>query len=166
MISPEIIRRYPFFAGLSHDQIVTLAKVADDITVEAGHYFFREGDDVEYIYLVLEGAATMLFEVPDQEVEQKLSSQLTGDLETKEVVVSVVGPGEVFGWSGMVAPHQAAAGAKATTECRVVAFDAQELTNQFQEDCEFGYLMMQKVAQIVAGRLRDIRIESLSRMIA
>ena len=102
----------------------------------------------------------------NQEVEQKLSGQLTGDLQMKEVVVSVVGPGEVFGWSGMVAPHQAAAGAKATTECRVVAFDAQELTNQFQKDCEFGYLMMQKIAQVVAGRLRDIRIESLSRIIA
>ena len=144
MISVEIIRRYPFFAGLKYDQIVILAKLAEDVTVEPGHYFFREGDEVNHVYFILEGAAAMLFEVPDREVEQKLSGQLTGVLHTKEIVVSVVGPGEVFAWSGMVPPHRAAAIAKATTECRVIAFDAHELTSHFQDDCEFGYFMMQK----------------------
>ena len=47
-----------------------MAKAGEDITVKDGHYFFREGQEVKHIYLVLEGAAAMLFDVPDREVEQ------------------------------------------------------------------------------------------------
>ena len=32
---------YSFFAGLSMDQINTLARAADEEKVEAGHFFFR-----------------------------------------------------------------------------------------------------------------------------
>jgi hypothetical protein len=42
MISAELIRRYPFFDRLTHDQILTLARVGEELTVEAGHYFFYE----------------------------------------------------------------------------------------------------------------------------
>ena len=41
MISTEISRRYPFFAGLSLDRINTLAKVARGEKVEAGHFFMN-----------------------------------------------------------------------------------------------------------------------------
>ena len=46
MVSPELIRRYPFFAGLDYDHIVKLSKVADEKSVEAGHCFFHETDDL------------------------------------------------------------------------------------------------------------------------
>ncbi len=162
MVSPELIRRYPFFAGLSHEQIVTLAKVADEIAVEAGHYFFHEGDFLKNFYLVLEGAIAIVIELPDQAVQQKLSGQLTGELQTRDVVISAIGPGEVFAWSALVPPHKATAGGKTTTPCRVIAFDCPELLKTFETDCRFGYLMMQKAAQVIRERLRDTRIESLA----
>lgn len=165
MISPELLRRYPFFAGLSHEQIVSLAQVAQEMTVESGHYFFHEGDELDSLYLVVEGAVATVIEVPDQEVEQQVSGQLMGALKTSEVVTSVIGPGEVFGWSSMVPPHGATTGGKATTPCRVVVFDSQELRQIFEDDCRFGYLMMQKMAQLVRARLRDMRIESLAHLV-
>ncbi len=165
MISPELIRRYPFFAGLSHDHIVTLAKVADELTVETGYYFFHEGDELERLYLVVEGAVAIVIEVPAQDVEHELSGQLTGELKTSDVVISAVGPGEVFGWSALVPPHQATTSGKATTPCRVIAFDCQELLSIFEDDCLFGYLMTQKIAQVVRDRLRDMRIESLAHVV-
>jgi CRP/FNR family cyclic AMP-dependent transcriptional regulator len=161
MISPELLRRYPFFAGLSHDQIVKLAKVGNELPVDAEHYFFHEGETLDCFNLVVEGAVAIVIEVPDQGVEQKLAGQLTGELQTKDVVVSAVGPGEVFGWSGLVPPHKATTSVKATTPCRVIAFNCQELLQAFDDDCRFGYVMMQKTAQIIRDRLRDIRIESL-----
>jgi CRP/FNR family cyclic AMP-dependent transcriptional regulator len=161
MISIELIRRYPFFAGLNHDQLVALAKVANEVAVETEHYFFHEGDELESIYLVLQGSAAVVIEVPDREVEQKLSGQLTGKLQTKDVVISAVGPGEAFAWSALVPPHKATAGVKATTPCRVIAFNCQELRTAFEDDCRFGYLMMQKTAQVARDRLQGLRIESL-----
>ncbi len=166
MISPELLRRYPFFAGLSHDQIVKLAQAAKEVSADAGHYFFHEGDELENcFFLVLEGSVAVVFEVPDPDVEQSVANQLTGEMKTKDVVISVAGPGEVFAWSGLIPPHQATASSKATTPCRVIAFDRAKLLADFERECNFGYLMVQKVAQISRDRLRDMRIESLSHSI-
>ncbi len=166
MISPELIRRYPFFAGLSHEQIVTLANAASELNAEPNHYFFHEGEVLNKLYLVQEGAVAIVIEVPDQNVEHKLSDQLTGDLQTSDVVISAVGPGDVFGWSAFVPPHTATISGKAATPCRVIVFDCHELRKVFEEDCAFGYVMMQKVSQITRDRLHDMRIESLAHTIA
>ncbi len=162
MISPEIIRRYPFFAGLSFSQIEFLAQNAEEALEEADAYFFHDGDRLESFYLVLEGEVSIVIELPDQTKKQTVAGQLTGDLTTKEVVVSTVGSGDVFGWSGMVEPHLATAGANAVTACRVVQFDCAALLAQFEEDCEFGFIMVQKAAQVIRDRLRDMRLESLA----
>lgn len=161
MVSPELIRRYPFFAGLNPDQIKVLAQAAEEKTVEEGHYFFHEGDELPYLYIVLEGAIAVVAELPDREVKQTLSGQLTGKLKTKDVVMSTVGPGAAFGWSSLVPPYQATASVKAMTPARVIRFDAEALRDAFTDDCEFGYKMMQKVAQVIRDRLHDTRIESL-----
>jgi CRP-like cAMP-binding protein len=162
MISPEVLRRYPFFSRLSIEQINTLAKLADELTVDDGHYFFREDEISKSFYLVLEGAVAIVFELPERDVEHTISDQFMRKLRTKDIVVSTVGPGDVFGWSGIIPPHSATAGAKAVTPCRVVSFDCDELMKEFEKDCAFGYVLTQKAAQVISERLRDMRIESLS----
>lgn len=166
MVSPELLRRYPFFAGLSMDQITTLAKAGDELTVDAGHFFFHEGDKLEHVYLAVEGAVAIVMELPAGDVMHTVSEQLLREMETTDVVVSEVATGEVFGWSGLVAPYEATAGAKATEDCRVVAFDAEQLLPQFEADCDLGYAVCQKVAQVIRQRLTDSRLESLADLVA
>ena len=165
MISPEVLRRYPFFSRLSMDQITVLAKLATEKTVDTDHFFFREDEESSNFFLLLEGAVAIVFELPEREVEHKISDQFTRKLQTRDVVVSTVGPGDVFGWSGLIPPHKATAGAKAVTPCRVVSFNCIELLKEFEEDCAFGYLMTQKAAQVISERLRDVRIETLSTIV-
>jgi CRP-like cAMP-binding protein len=162
MVSPELIRRYSFFAGLGHQHLVALAKSADVETAESGYKFFCEGKELNEFYLVVEGAVSINFAVPDPDVEQEVSDQLTGDLKTKDVTVSTVGSGDVFGWSAVLPPTYATAGATAVTPCRVIVFDCKKLRESFEEDTEFGYLMLQRAARVMRERLRDVRIESLS----
>ena len=164
MISVELMRRYPFFAGLNADYMATLAKSAVEFSVDEGHYFFHEGDILDHFYLVLEGTVAIVIEVPDRDEVQTLSRQLTGNLKNHDVTVSTVRPGNIFGWSALIPPHKSTAGAKAQTPCRVVSFDCEELRPMCDEDHEFGHLMTQKVAQVIRDRLRDMRIESLSRV--
>jgi CRP-like cAMP-binding protein len=165
MISPELIRRYPFFSGLKHEQIVALANVASEFKAETDHYFFHEGEMLDNLYLLVEGAAAIVIEVPSQNIEHTVSEQLTGNMLTSDVVTSVVGPGDVFGWSALISPHKATSSVKATTPCRVVAFNCHELRKTFKDDCEFGYLMVEKTARIIRDRLRDMRVESLAHMV-
>ena len=165
MISPEILRRYPFFAGIEHSNLIKLANLAEEKVAPAGHYFFHEGEALDHFYLATEGAVGVVMELTAQHVDHPVSDQFAGTLQMEDVVISALGPGEVFGWSGLVAPHEASAGAKALTPCRVVVFDGVKLAATFAEDCCFGYMMMQKVASVISRRLRDVRVESLAGMV-
>lgn len=147
MVSPEVIRRFPFFSGLTMDQIITLAKLADEIEVPARHYLHHEGDELKSFYLILEGEVNVITTLPQK---------------GKEVVISTLGAGDVFGWSGLVPPHSATAGAKTAIPSRLLAFDCEELLRLFAEDCEFGYAMMLKIAQLIRERLNDLRIETIA----
>jgi len=165
MISPELLRRYPVFVGLSHENLVTLANTAKELSAEEGHMFFYEGEELHEMFIVMEGAVGIVVEVPAQNVEHSVADQLTSGYETEHVVLSAVGPGEVFGWSGLVPPYESMAGAKALTSCRVIVFDCLALLEAFKADCRFGFLMMEKTAQVIRGRLRDQRMESLAQVV-
>jgi CRP-like cAMP-binding protein len=145
MITPELISRYPFFVDLEIDHLKTLADVAVGITSEAENYIFHKGDDLEYFYIVVEGAVGIVLEHPEK----------------PDTVISAVGPGHVFAWSALVSPHVATASAKALTPCWLIGFDRQKLVQAFQQDCIFGYRLMERIAQISRDRLLDARIESL-----
>ncbi len=54
MIPVELLRRYPFFAGFTRDQIDDLASAAEEVAVKADHLFISEGERVTNFYLVLE----------------------------------------------------------------------------------------------------------------
>ncbi|MCP4358986.1 MAG: Crp/Fnr family transcriptional regulator [Chloroflexi bacterium] len=161
MVSPELLRRYPFFAELEHKHIVALAKLAKEENVDVGYVFFNEGDELDKFYIVLEGAVSIFVQVPDPNETQNVSGQLMGDLKTKDIIISTVGTGNVFGWSALIAPHHASSGAKALIPCHVIVFDTSKFNELFKEDCVFGFRMMQKAAQVVRERLRDMQMESL-----
>ena len=148
MITPELISRYPFFSDLELNDITALANAADGLTAETGDFIFREGNFLRNFYIVVEGAVGIVLEG-------------TGKDKKSETVISAVGPGHVFAWSALVPPYKATASAKALTPCWLIAFDCKKLFNAFQEDCKFGYRMMQKIVQISRDRLLDARIESL-----
>ncbi len=144
MVSPELIRRYELFGGLNMDEVTMLAVAAEELQAEQGTWFFRQDQELHDMYLVIEGHVGIVVELPKQ-----------------EVVTSSVGPGELFGWSGMVPPHETTAGAKATSPCRVVRFDCRRIREGFEADWHFSYLMMEKIAQTIRQRLRNLRVEAL-----
>jgi CRP/FNR family cyclic AMP-dependent transcriptional regulator len=145
MISPEVLRRYPFFAGLSMDEVVILAKAAQELSVKKDHNFFNEGDELDNFFLVIEGQAGIIIKLPK-----------------KDVVFTTLGSGDVFGWSALVPPKTATSGAKALSDCRVIAFDGKELWSKFEGDPKFGFIMFQRIAQVIRTRLEYLRIETLA----
>lgn len=164
MVSPELIRRYPFFAGLKHEFLTLLAQIADETEVAAGDYFFQEHERLDTFYVCMSGEVAIVLPVPAKDVEQKVSGQLTGQLQTSDVVVSMVGAGEVFGWSALIPPHEATASARATKLCQVIAFDSQALLTEFEHNCPLALLLTQRAAQIGRDRLHNQRIEVLAHL--
>ncbi len=105
---------------------------------------------------------SIIIEVPDRDVNQTVADQLTGEMKMKDITLSTVGSGDIFGFPALIPPYNANASAKAITQCRVIEFDCTELLKEFDKDCGFGYVMTQRVAQLVVERLRDMRVETLA----
>lgn len=147
MVSPELIRRYPYFSGISISQLNMLANIAEEVEQEPGQYFHHEGEDINKVYIISEGEVSLVTTFPQQD---------------KEVVINTLSTGDVFGWTSLLPPYTAGAGAKANSKCKLIEFNAVELRNKFSEDYEFGYLMMMKVAQIIRERLDSVVIETLA----
>ena len=162
MIPREMIRRFPFFLDFSPRQIDTLTKAADDVYIEAGHTFFRAGEDLKRFYFVLEGEVSIVISLPDRTREHKFVDHLLNNFTTRDITVSSVGVGEMFGWSALVYPNKTTAGATAATDCRVLEFDCEKLRPGFKEDYQFAYLLTLKAAQTIRERLRCLQIETLA----
>jgi CRP-like cAMP-binding protein len=52
MISPEILRRYPYFATIRDESLKDIAMMAEEVTVPAGQRMFNEGDPANHLYII------------------------------------------------------------------------------------------------------------------
>lgn len=159
MVSPELLQRYQFFAGLSSDQIASLAQLAEEITVEPGSYLFYEGGSITSLYIALEGRIAISLSLP--EVGGAAIIPLPS-ARKREVTVSMAGAGDLFAWSSLVPPYKATSNARALSRCRAIAIGAVELRELFELDPRFGYQMMVRVAQVARDRIQDLHYESLA----
>lgn len=91
MIPQEMIRRFPFFLDFSPRQIDTLTKAADDIYIEAGHTFFRAGEDLKRFYFVLEGEISIVISLPDRTRQHKFVDHLYNNFTTRDITVPSAG---------------------------------------------------------------------------
>jgi len=147
MVSPELLRRYPFFSGLDEERLVFLAKAAREDSKAAGEYFFHDGDTLNNLYILMDGEVAITATLPVRE---------------REIVFSTISPGEVFAWSALVPPYQATSAAKAVLPCRVIALDCAPLRARFAEDTTFGYMVMAQLAQVMRDRIRAMRMETIA----
>ena len=111
MVSPEVIRRYPYFSGISIERINILANIAEEIECEKGQYFHNEGEEIDKVYILVEGEVSLITSLPQQD---------------KEVVINTLGVGDVFGWTSLLPTYTAGAGAKTITDCKLVEFSARK----------------------------------------
>ncbi len=146
MVSTELLRRYPFFSGLDEERLVFLAKVAQQDSVAAGEYFFRDGDTLDSLYILMDGEVAITATLP----------------KGREIVLSTVSPGEVFAWSALVPPYQATSAAKAVTPCQVLALNCVPLRARCEEDHTLGYAIMAQLAQVMRDRIRSMRMETIA----
>ena len=108
------------------------------MTVDCGQVFARDGDEVAYVYLVVEGTVSVVIELPEQH---------------KQIVVRSAGTGDVFAWLAVIPPHTVIATLKADTRCRVVAIDRRKLLKLFENDPVLWHLMLTEAVQAMRDQL-------------
>lgn len=148
MISPEMLRRYPFFAPFNNTEQKEIAMLADEIQVVKDTTLFEAGRQADTLYLLIEGGID-LYEISEDEHDPTLR---------KEFFVGEIDPGEVFAISAVIEPYQLTATARVTAPSRLVRIDAERLQSYIQKDPGFGYKFMHQIAKLALARLAETRV--------
>jgi CRP-like cAMP-binding protein len=123
---------------LSPEVLSRLNRFAHDHDYPAGATIIREGDDTHFLGVVTTGRVALRLRVPE-----------LGDRFT----IVTCEPGEIIGWSAVVAPFRATVDAVATEPTRIVAFDATALRARLVDDHALAAELLPLVLESVSGRL-------------
>ena len=149
MISPETLRRYPFFGTLSPSQLQAVADLSEEVALKKGSTIFEEGHPADKLYILLRGSVDF-YSKSEEEFHPKTR---------KEFSVGEVNPGEPFAVSALLEPYILNATARASQDCQVIKIDALALRNMFDLDQAFAYRMMTQTAKALMERLSSVRVQ-------
>ncbi len=149
MISPELLRRYPFFGSLSDTQIKALAMIAEEKTFAKGTIIFKEGTPADAFYLLVDGGVSLYFEA---NVEYQPKTR-------KDFLVGEINPGEVFAISAIIEPHIYSTTVRADKNCQVVKFDSAALNELIEKDPGLNCTLTRKIAMAAMERLAYARVQ-------
>lgn len=104
---------------------------------------FNEGDREDYVYILLEGQLLIEMWVTTRGKER----------------ICLAEPLDILGWSSLTpVVRQRTATATATQNCRLLCLDGSALRQMCESDHDLGYLIMRRVANVVASNLLTTRL--------
>lgn len=152
MVSPEMLRRYPFFAFMNHDQLRQAAMIAEEKDIEAGVTLFEGGDPANALYLLREGNIELHYKVSDERGMEKQQDYLVG----------MINPGEVVGISGLIRPYRYTTSAKSGETSQLLKFDAVALRGLCDQDVNLAAEWHRQIAESTLERLNHTRVQLLA----
>lgn len=152
MISPELLRRYPFFGGLDDAQLKALAMIADDLDFDAGTTLFESDEAATGLYLLMAGSVELYYVVGDP-ADPGLR---------KEFYASDITLGEIVGISALVEPHRYTSTARAVSPSRVLKLDAAALRALCEVDARLAVSLLRQTAKTAKQRLHDTRVQLIA----
>ncbi len=140
-----ILEELRFSAALPAEAVAQLAAAAELVRVAAGEVVFREGTANDNLYLVRSGRLAVEMRVPGRGA----------------VRILTVGPGEMAGWSAMLALGKMTATAIAMEDSQLVVAPVARLREISEATPQFGYRLMEQIAIVISQRLVATRLQLL-----
>lgn len=123
---------------LSAGARATLSALERTVEYETDAAILQEGADTPFLGLLQAGRVALRMRVPER------GNRLT---------ILTVEPGELLGWSAVVAPYRATIDAVAIAPTRIVAFDAAELRRSLATHADLARELPPLVLETVSYRL-------------
>ena len=136
------LKAIPEFAHLTEADVDRVASIASVGEIKAGDMVDVQGAPATRFYILVSGRLELDFGVTK-----------------KSYIVTSLGPGHIFGYSGLVGNPHYTAGGRAMANTTFLEFDVAKLEKAFEEDARLGYVMMRMVAQTIASRLRAMQLQ-------
>jgi CRP-like cAMP-binding protein len=146
MISPELLRRYPFFTSLNDDQLKAIAMISEERIYPKGTVLIKENTPAAKLVLLLEGDVDLIFSGG-------------GEGAVVNALVGSIAPGEVYGVSALIEPFTFISSAKATVQVKVVEVDGAALRALMDLDARLAFALMRNIAMAVLERLKYTQVE-------
>ena len=144
----ENLKRSEFFLGFDDQALAAIVRFARMETYEAGRVVFDRDEEAHTAYIILKGRVRQGFEVsPGTEVWF-----LTGE------------PGDLFGFGSLLSPRVRSMRAKASERTEVVALNADALLEYLEANPRFGFIFMERLAQVFMQRLNNCRLQVIHLM--
>jgi CRP-like cAMP-binding protein len=135
----ELLNRFALIEGFTEDQINLLRPLIKDVIIETDQVIFDQGDRANFLYFVLEGKVSIRFNPEDGPV----------------LSVAELDEGDVFGWSSALGSEYYTSSAICTDGGIFIRMEGEELKNLCQEHPETGILILNRLAGVIAQRLRS-----------
>jgi CRP/FNR family transcriptional regulator, cyclic AMP receptor protein len=142
----KVLQTIPWYQELDPNHFDKLVGISSLIEVEPKQELFREGDPEDYLYVVVQGRIAIEMMVPSR----------------GRIRIYTAESMDVVGWSS-VTPivRRRTAGAQAVLPSCLVRQEAAALRKLCEEDHDLGYIVMRRMANVVASRLLTTRLQLL-----
>lgn len=149
MISPELLRRFPFFAPFNEAQLIEISMIAEELEIPLNGVIFEEAQPADALYFLIAGTVELFYTTKET---LRASTR-------KELPAGDINRGEVFAISALLEPHVLSTSARATQPSRVIKIEAQALRTMLENDYLMGYLALQQIAKALMERLVYTRVQ-------
>lgn len=139
------LRQVPFTASLGGAERRHLASFARTLSAERDEVLLREGEPTPYLGIVRTGRVALRMRVPGR----------------GPITVVTVEPGDIFGWSAVLAPYRATATAVAVEPTEAIVLDAASLRAALESDEDLAAALYPRILRSVTRRLEGTRLQLL-----
>ena len=152
MISPELLRRFPFFNFMDDKQLKAVAMIADEKNYATGEDIVNESGPAKSLYFLVEGTASYYYVVTTEH----------DPYYKQEYFISDFNPGEIFGISALIEPYVYTALVRAEKSCRLIEIDASALRALCEVDTSLNCGLLRAVAKAAMERLQHTRVQLIA----
>jgi len=142
----SFLKTIPEFGQLPDAAVDLMAGLAKVGEVKAGSMVDVQGEPATKFYILVSGRLGVVLE-------------LDFGVAKKNYMVTTVGPGQMFAYSGLVGNPHYTAGSRAMANSTYLEFDVARVDAAFDKDPRLGHVMMKMVAQTIASRLRAMQLQ-------
>lgn len=141
----NIVKNHPFTNGLEDSYIDYIAGCAEEKLFTTGDYIMRFQQPADEFYLLLEGQAVLINQLPGRRVDH----------------FETVNAPNVLGWSWLVAPHRWHFDVKAKTPLRSICVHTMCLHGKILSDSDFGCEIYRRFIEVIVDRLQASRLQAM-----
>jgi CRP/FNR family cyclic AMP-dependent transcriptional regulator len=133
----ELLQAMPIFGGVSDSTLDFLLTDARSTAVEAGGFFFREGDEPTGVYILEKGRVAVCRK-----------------WQGRDVVLRYLSQGDCFGEMALMDLQPRSASIRATIDCQAIELLPDSLYRLYERDLEQFALIQMNMGREVCRRLR------------